>query len=99
MINRASLVVPLAGSTVINCLQARVSMVAIPITNDHPGIAARIARVGAGEIVPLKKLSVNKLKTFIEKVLHNPSYQSSAAQLSTEIRKSGGVRQAVDIID
>ncbi|PSR19694.1 glycosyl transferase family 1 [filamentous cyanobacterium CCP3] len=99
IINRASLVITHAGSTVINCLQAGVPMVAIPITNDHPGIAARVARVGACEVVPLGNLSVTTLRACIEKVLFTQSYQNNAVKLSAEIQKSGGVFRAADIIE
>lgn len=99
MIDNASLVVTHGGSTVINCLKAGVPMVAIPITSDHPGIAARVARVGACEVVPLRGLSVTRLRNSIEKVLHNQSYRNNAAKLSTEIQKSGGLFRAVDIIE
>jgi hypothetical protein len=32
-----------------------IQRVAIPITNDQPSVAARVARVGAGLVVPVKK--------------------------------------------
>lgn len=99
IIDRASLVITHAGSTVINCLQVGVPMVAIPITHDHPGIAARIARAGAGEVVPLGHLGTTTLKNCIEKVLSEPGYRANAERLSDEIKKSGGLPRAVDIIE
>lgn len=99
LINKAQLVITHAGSTVINCLQTGVPMVAIPIANDQPGMAARLARVGASEVVPLSNLSVPKLKACIEKVLFNQSYRDNAMELSNDIQKSGKVCRAVDIIE
>jgi UDP:flavonoid glycosyltransferase YjiC (YdhE family) len=53
LINRSSLVITHAGmNTVIDSLSAGVPLVAIPITNDQPGVASRLVRTGAGEMVP-----------------------------------------------
>ena len=37
-------------------------MVAIPITNDQPGVAGRVAWTGAGLIVPPSKLTTKRLR-------------------------------------
>lgn len=99
LINKAQLVVTHAGSTAINCLQAGIPMVAIPIANDQPGMAARLARAGASEVIPLSNLSVPKLKACIENVLLNQSYRDNAIKLSNDIHKSGKVCRAADIIE
>jgi MGT family glycosyltransferase len=99
IIGKASLVITHGGTIVINCLQSGVPMVTIPITSDHSGTAARIARVGAGEIVTLKNLSVATLRAAIEKVLCDQNYRDNAIELAAEIKKSGGVSQAVNVIE
>ncbi len=99
IIDRSSLVITHAGSTVINCLQAGVPMVAIPITSDQPGTAARIDRVGAGEMISLNQLNATTLKACIKKVLDESSYKKQAEKLSIEIQRSGGLTRAVDIIE
>lgn len=101
IIDRASLVITHAGSTVINCLQARVPMVAIPITSasDLLGIAARIAHAGAGEVISLGRLNPTTLRICIEKVLNEPRYRTNTERLSVEVQKSGGLTRAVDIIE
>jgi zeaxanthin glucosyltransferase len=74
-------------------------MVAIPITTDRPGMAARVARAGAGEVVQLSKLTVPRLKAAIEKVFENPIYRENAAKLATAIQNSGGVNRAANIVE
>jgi UDP:flavonoid glycosyltransferase YjiC (YdhE family) len=74
-------------------------MVAIPITNDQPGVGARIVWTGAGEVVPLSNLSVPLLRKAIQKVLTSDSYKSNASRLQQAIRQSGGVSRAADIIE
>jgi UDP:flavonoid glycosyltransferase YjiC (YdhE family) len=74
-------------------------MVAIPIANDQPGVAARIAWTGTGEVVPLKGIDSGKLRVAIEKVLGNPSYKANAIRLQDAIRQAGGVNQAATIVE
>jgi zeaxanthin glucosyltransferase len=99
LINRACLVITHAGSTAVSCLSSGVPMVAIPITTDQPGMAARVAQAGAGEVVQLSKLTVPKLKAAIEQVLENPSYRENAAKLATAIQNAGGVKQAANVVE
>jgi zeaxanthin glucosyltransferase len=99
LINRACLVITHAGSTAVSCLSSGVPMVAIPITTDQPGMAARVAQAGAGEVVQLSKLTVPKLKAAIEQVFENPSYRENAAKLATAIQNAGGVKQAANVVE
>jgi zeaxanthin glucosyltransferase len=99
LINRSHLVITHAGSTAVSCLSSGVPMVAIPITTDQPGMAARVARAGAGEVVPFTKLNVPKLKIAIKRVLEEQSYRDNAAKLSSAIQKAGGVYYAADVIE
>lgn len=100
LIDRASLVITHAGmNTTLGALSSGVPLVAIPITNEQPGIASRIARTGAGEVLRLSDLNVFKLQTTIEKVLTENSYKQNACRLQEAIRRVGGVKQAADIIE
>ena len=74
-------------------------MVAIPIANDQPGVAARITWSGVGEVVPLKRLGVPSLRTAITKVLANDSYRENAVRMQGAIKAAGGVSRAADIIE
>lgn len=100
LIERASLIITHAGmNTVLGALSSGVPLVAIPITNEQPGIAARLARTAAGEVMPLASLSVSKLREAIQQVLTEDSYKNNAIRLQTAIRKAGGVTKAADIIE
>jgi UDP:flavonoid glycosyltransferase YjiC (YdhE family) len=52
-------------------------MVAIPVTNDQPSVAARIAWTGTGVVLPLKRLNATRLKEKVETVLRNDSYREA----------------------
>ncbi|MGL6137033.1 MAG: glycosyltransferase, partial [Planktothrix sp.] len=100
LLQKATLTITHAGmNTTLESLSQGVPMVAIPVANDQPGVAARIAYTGVGEMVALKKLSVPKLRTAIEKVLTEPSYKKRAIALQDAIAHSGGVQKAADIIE
>jgi MGT family glycosyltransferase len=100
LLRRASLTITHAGlNTTLESLSNGVPMVAIPIANDQPGVAARIAWTGTGEVVPLKGISASKLQVAINTVLGNPSYRDNALRLQASIRQAGGVKQAADIVE
>ena len=100
LIDRASLIITHAGmNTVLGALSSGVPIVAIPITNEQPGIAARLARTGAGKVVPVAQLSETKLRAAIEQVLTEDSYRQNASRLKQAIASSGGVNRAADIVE
>jgi len=100
LIERASLIITHAGmNTVLGALSSGVPLVAIPITNDQPGTATRLAWTGAGKVVPLAQLSVPKLRAAIEQVLTEESYRKNASRLKDAIAHSGGVSRAADIVE
>jgi UDP:flavonoid glycosyltransferase YjiC (YdhE family) len=74
-------------------------MVGIPITNDQPGTAARLAWAGAGEMIPQARLSVPRLREAIKRVLTENSYKQNAVRLQKAIQSAGGVSRAADIIE
>ena len=100
LIERASLVITHAGmNTVLGALASGKPIVAIPITNEQPGIAARLARTGAGEVLNVKKLTVSKLRELINRVLTEKSFQQNALRMQEAIQSTGGVNRAADIIE
>jgi len=91
LLRRAALAVTHAGlNTVLDALSAGVPMVAIPVTNEQPGIAARVAWAGAGEAITLKQATPDRLRALISKVREDPAYRSAAERIRDSIRSSGG---------
>lgn len=100
LLPRASLTLTHAGmNTTLECLSHGIPMVAIPITNDQPGVAARIQWAGAGRMVPLQQLSASKLRAAIQQVLQEPSYKQQALRLQRAIEQAGGAQRAAEIIE
>jgi MGT family glycosyltransferase len=100
LLKRASLSITHAGlNTVLESLRCGVPMVAIPIANDQPAIAARIAWTKTGEVIPLNRLNTNHLRSVIKRVLTEKFYKNNALNLQTAIEKAGGVKKAADIVE
>ncbi|MEH1904398.1 MAG: glycosyltransferase [Nostoc sp.] len=100
LLQKATLTITHAGmNTTLESLNNGVPIVAIPVANDQPGIAARVAWAGAGEAVPLSRVNVPKLRTAIQKVLMEDSYKKNAVRLQEAIQKAGGVSRAIDIVE
>ncbi len=100
LLEKATLMITHAGmNTTMECVKNGVPMVAIPVANDQPGVAARIAWTGAGEFVPLNKLNVPRLREAIKQVLTEESYKHNALRLQAATLSAGGVSRAADIIE
>jgi UDP:flavonoid glycosyltransferase YjiC (YdhE family) len=74
-------------------------MVAIPIGYDQPGVAARIAYHGAGELVEIGDLTTRRLSELIAKVTSNPSYRTKVRWFQNIIRETRGLDVAADVIE
>ncbi|MGD1941078.1 MAG: nucleotide disphospho-sugar-binding domain-containing protein [Leptolyngbyaceae cyanobacterium] len=100
LLQKAALTITHAGlNTVLESLSNGVPLVAIPVTNDQPGVAARIAWTGTGEFILPDQLTVPKLRRKIRQVLTQTSYRQNAARLQQAIQASGRAQQAADIIE
>ncbi|QNI31757.1 glycosyl transferase [Alloacidobacterium dinghuense] len=73
LLARARLCITHAGlNTALDALAHGVPMIAIPITNDQPGVAARIQWTGTGESLPLDQLQPERLRELIVQILSEP---------------------------
>ncbi len=100
LLERASISITHAGlNTALESLSHGLPMVAIPITNDQPGVASRLAWLGVAEVVLPSKLSVLRLRTALEMVLGDPAYREKARRFQAQIRAIDGVARAADIAE
>lgn len=100
LLDKTTLTITHAGmNTTLESLTKGVPMVALPIANDQPGVAARIVWSGCGEALTLKKLNVSRLRTAIQKVLAEENYKNNALSLQQAIKRAGGVSRAADIVE
>jgi zeaxanthin glucosyltransferase len=100
ILRKASVAIIHAGiNTTLECIGHGVPMVAIPITDDQPGVAARIQWQGLGLALPFRKLTVGRLQDCTQKVLTDPRYRSAISKAQARMGLIRGLDQAVDIIE
>ena len=100
VLKRACVCITHAGlNTVLESLTCGVPQVAIPVTFDQPGIAARIAAKKTGVATELEKLTPDHLSTLLDEVLNNAVYRENARKLQDVIARSNGLHKAADIIE
>ncbi len=100
ILQKAQLTITHAGlNTTLESLSYGVPMVVIPIANDQPGVASRIDWTETGVVIPVKKLTVLKLRSAIQTVLSESKYRNNAKKMQVSMQNSGGVKQAADIVE
>ena len=100
ILKRAALVITHAGlNTVLEALSEGVPMVAIPLANDQPGVAARLKARGACVVVSRNRLSPARLHDAVLLVLNEAKYRKAAQALQQSMKSLDGPSRAADIIE
>jgi zeaxanthin glucosyltransferase len=99
ILKRSSLCITHAGlNTVLESLSSGVPMIALPITNDQPGVAARIANKNVGVVIPPEQATPEKFVTAIKRVLGDSTFWDNARRMQKVIRSVDGPSIAADIL-
>lgn len=100
VLGRSSLCITHAGlNTALESLSSGVPMVAIPITNDQPGVAARIANKRVGIVIPPKQASPEALVPAIKQVLEDPAFRHNVQRTQEAIRSTNGLSIAAGVLE
>ena len=100
LLKQASVCITHAGlNTVLESLAQGVPQVAIPVTYDQPGVAARIADKQTGVVTSLDKLTADHLSALLNEVLSNPIYRDNARTLQNVIDEANGLSVAADLVE
>jgi MGT family glycosyltransferase len=100
LLKHASVCITHAGlNTVLESLAKGVPQVAIPVTFDQPGVAARIAHHKTGAVTSLDKLTPEHLSGLLNQVLEDPSYRNNARRMQMAISEANGLSAAADLVD
>jgi MGT family glycosyltransferase len=100
LLKRASLVITHGGlNTTLESLAQGVPMVALPITNEQPGIAARIRHAGVGEWLTIWRLTPRTLRAMVQQVHHDPRYRIRARECAQSLANGHGLQRAAQIIE
>jgi len=100
LLQRAALCISHGGlNTVLESLIHGVPIVAIPLTNDHPGTAARIAYTHTGRFLRPSDASAERLRLLVDEVLADGSYAAAASKMSRIIAADAGFPRAINIVE
>jgi MGT family glycosyltransferase len=100
IVKRAAAVITHAGlNTTLESLAEGVPLVCIPLGNDQPGVAARVASRGVGVVVPRRKLNAKRLRSPVRSVLTDEKYRCAARETQAVILQLDGLQRAADIIE
>jgi zeaxanthin glucosyltransferase len=100
LLQRAALCITHAGlNTTLESLSQGVPLVAIPISYDQPGVAARISYHGVGEFLELDSLNIDRLHGLIRKVLNTQSYRDKALYFKNVTARRRGLDVAAEAIE
>jgi len=100
LLKRATVCITHAGlNTVLESLAQGVPQLAIPITYDQPGVAARIAHKKTGVVTSLDKSTADHLASLLNKVLTDPTYRENARRLQKAIAEANGLSVAAHLIE
>ena len=75
------------------------SVLSIPVTNDQPGVAARVKWTCTGEMIPLSKLDTARMSAALGRVFANGSYRDAAEKIQRAIESAGGPARAAEICE
>ena len=100
ILKRSSLCITHAGlNTVLESLSSGVPMLALPITNDQPGVAARIADKKLGVIMSPHEASPENVAAAIKRVLGDSTFRDNVRRMQESIRRTDGLSLAADILE
>ncbi len=100
ILKRAALVITHAGiNTVLESLCEGVPLVAVPLGNDQPGVAARVKARGACVVVPRQRLNPTRLRKAVMQVLQDPRFREAAQSLQRTLQRMDGPGRAAELIE
>jgi UDP:flavonoid glycosyltransferase YjiC (YdhE family) len=99
LLKRAAIAITHGGpNTAFEALMEGRPIVAIPLAYDQPAIAKRLKRLGVAEVLPVMRLSTDRIRRAVTKVLGDPHYREAAERVQSEMRATRGAKRAADII-
>jgi zeaxanthin glucosyltransferase len=100
VLGRAAVFITHAGvSSSLEGLLAGVPMLAIPLANDQPGMAARLQYRGAARLLLPRHATLERIRTHTLSLLHDADYRARAVTLGDALRAAPGLPRAAQLIE
>ncbi len=99
LLQRARLFITHGGmNSVSEALYYGVPLVVVPQAADQLIVARRVARLGAGVVLPPQHRSATGLRASAAFVLADPHYRAAARRVGQTLRAAGGATHAADLV-
>jgi MGT family glycosyltransferase len=100
LLKRSAICITHAGmNTTLECLAHGVPMLAIPVTNDQPGVSTRIEYHNVGRRMSLKKLTADSICEVLKSILNDQSIERNSQAFKADLKEINGPEKAADIIE
>jgi zeaxanthin glucosyltransferase len=100
LLQRATLCITHGGvNTVLEALECGVPLVVLPVTNDQPGMAARVAHARVGAFCPAEQVTPAILAGLVDEVLTRPDYRANATRIQAFLDRKKSLVHAGQIIE
>jgi len=100
LLPHTDIVVTTGGAgTVMTVLQAGVPLVVVPTEWDKPENAQRVVEAGAGVRLAPSRLTPDRLRAAVERVLGEPSFRQNAKRLAADFRRYRGPARAAELME
>ena len=97
---RADAVVSHAGiNTVMDAVEARTPLLAMPVTFDQPGTAARILHAGIGLRALPSLAGAATIARQLQRLFEEPQFGARLDEQKVSLARAGGTRRAADIVE
>jgi len=87
------------ANTVLETLLEGKPMVVIPLAYDQPAVAARVARTGAGMVLPVMRISAGRIRNAIARVLTERRFCEASQEIQRKLRMIRGTEMAADLVE
>lgn len=83
----------------LEALAEGVPLVCLPLGNDQPGVAARVAARRAGVVVSRTRLTADRLRAAVQSVLKDGGCRRAAREVQAAMQQLDGLERAADVIE
>ncbi|QQS51714.1 MAG: glycosyltransferase family 1 protein [Bacteroidota bacterium] len=100
ILKKASCFISHAGpGSVLESIYHGVPILALPVSDDQPAVAARIKYHRLGIVHGWRGITANKIEQALSQLIEDKSYRYRCCQMALEFKKSGGASYAADLIE
>jgi MGT family glycosyltransferase len=86
-------------NTALESISAGKPMVLIPLAYDQPANALRLERLGMAEVLPVTRLTVQRIRAAVTKVLNEPRYREATLRAQSKLNVLNGTVHAANLME